>query len=142
MNTLNFWLNGLLSILDLKQYLFTGSENSNSLTQNEVRFSRRLYDTSEDYLPVKYFTNPLILRNTPDPGVSPLADGSGWVMVATSNKASSSGNTSAFPIYFSKGIMMISCIKVTDQKQCIRFGFLAFPLLGFYFSELASLGEG
>ena len=103
MNSLNFWLNGLLTILDIKQYIFTGSENSNSFVENEVRLSRRSFDTFEDLLPVKSFTNPLIHSNTPDPGVTKLVDGSGWVAVATSNHASKLGNNSAFPMYFSEG---------------------------------------
>ena len=103
MKSLNFLLNGLLSILDVKQYIFFGSENSNSLTENEVKFHRRSFDTFDNFQPVKTFLNPLLMLNTPDPGVTKLADGTGWVAVATSNHASSHGNTSAFPMYFSPG---------------------------------------
>ena len=51
----------------------------------------------------KYYTNPLLRVNSPDPGVTRLVDGSGWVLVATTNNASREYNSSAFPIYYSKG---------------------------------------
>ena len=103
MNSLHFWLNGLLTIIDIKQFIFMGSQKSNSFVGNEVDSNRRSFRSFDDLLYVKSFTNPLIPINTPDPGVTRLADGSGWAAVATSNHASKSGNNSAFPMFFSEG---------------------------------------
>ena len=91
---LNFLLSGFLVLMDLKENLLTGPKISERFSDNEP--GKLL---PEDH----YYTNPLINQNTPDPGVAKLLDNSGWVMVATSSFASKSNNSSAFPLYFSKG---------------------------------------
>ena len=52
---------------------------------------------------VNFYTNPVINSNLPDPSVTKLADGSGWILVATSEFANKSTTVKAFPTYFSKG---------------------------------------
>ena len=49
------------------------------------------------------YTNPVIATNYPDPGVLKLPDGSGFVMVATSNHAKKCEDV--FPILFSKDMV-------------------------------------
>ena len=51
------------------------------------------------------FTNPIISTNSPDPSVTRLIDGSGWVAVTTSNKATRYNNMPAFPISFSPDLV-------------------------------------
>ena len=50
-----------------------------------------------------HYTNPVVSSNTPDPGVLKLPDGSGFVMVATSNHAKKCEDV--FPILFSKDMV-------------------------------------
>ena len=114
MTNINFLLSGaqiIMSLFDLKQQLLTGTLNSNSYfaKQKNVeriplgRSAKEIRDsTSSDV----FYTNPLLRVNTPDPGVTQLVDGSGWVLVATTNNASREYNSSAFPIYFSKGELL------------------------------------
>ena len=49
------------------------------------------------------YTNPLLATNSPDPAVTRLVDGSGFLLVTTSDHANKSHNSHVFPMYFSKG---------------------------------------
>ena len=49
------------------------------------------------------YTNPLLATNSPDPAVTRLVDGSGFLLVTTSDHANKSLNSHVFPMYFSKG---------------------------------------
>ena len=55
------------------------------------------------------FTNPIISSiistDSPDPSVTRLSNGSGWVAVTTSNQASRFNRMPAFPIYFSPDLV-------------------------------------
>ena len=105
MTNINLLINSariVLTVLDLKQKLITGTTNSNVLFSNgsnaevQERSSFRDIRHSEDF-----YQNPVLSWNSPDPGVLRLEDGSGWALVTTTNGAA--GKSSAFPIYFSKG---------------------------------------
>ena len=62
-----------------------------------LRNSKEILDGSS------YYINPLVTTNSPDPGVVRLVDGSGWVMVTTSNNVSRRSNPYAFSMHFSRG---------------------------------------
>jgi hypothetical protein len=111
MTNINFLVTGakiIMSLWDLKQQLLTGTINSNSFFAKHKNIERvplgrssKIFKDSTSS--ADFYTNPLIRVNTPDPGVTRLIDGSGWALVATTNNASRQYNSSAFPIYFSKG---------------------------------------
>ena len=111
MTNINFLLTGakiLMSLLDLKQQLLTGTINSNSFFTKQTNMERVPLGRSSKIIKDSrssgdFYSNPLLSVNTPDPGVTRLVDGSGWALVATSNNASRLYNSSAFPIYFSRG---------------------------------------
>ena len=105
----------LVSLLDIKQQLLTGTKHSNtffpSQENNKDQLSRLSLSSSSQLsrsakeIPdsSSYYTNPLVTTNSPDPGVVRLVDGSGWAMVTTSNNVSRRTNPQAFPMYFSRG---------------------------------------
>ena len=97
---LNFLLSGFLVLMDLKENLLTGPKISERFSDYEP--GQLLQEDPVN----SYYTNSLLNQNTPDPGVTKLLDNSGWAMVATSSFASKSNNSSAFPLYFSKGEYM------------------------------------
>ena len=138
MNSINFWLSSLLSVVDIKQYIFGGVQKAHKLSESEVKLPGRSMDTLKQEFLIKTYTNPILPVNSPDPGVTRLQDQSGWVLVTTSNKHSMVGNRTAFPIYFSPGNSMIqqfyvfsilSCM--IDESSC-RFGNLALSFLGIH----------
>ena len=108
----------LISLLDVKQQLLTGTKHSNtffprdennkdqlsrsSLSSQLSRSAKEITDSSS------YYTNPLVTTNSPDPGVVRLVDGSGWAMVTTSNNVSRRSNPHAFPMYYSRGRIQIT----------------------------------
>merc|ERR1712129_580824 len=96
----SFLLNGILSIIDMKQHIITGTQNANCCGNSRLK-SARSFEAADTFNWAVSYTNPLIHSNTPDPGVTKLMDGSGWVAVATSDFASRANNSSAFPMYFS-----------------------------------------
>ena len=97
-------LNGFLSIMDMKQHLMMGTEMANCC-DNHIYKSARSLSTREPGRSVQYYTNPVISTNAPDPSVTRLADGSGWVAVVTSDHSSRLANPNAFPIYFSSDLV-------------------------------------
>ena len=113
MTNINFILSAahfVISLLDVKQQLLTGTSHSNSFfprertldnnNNNQLQLSR---SSKEIHDSQSYYTNPLISTNSPDPGVVRLEDGSGWAMVTTSNNVSRRSNPRAFPMYYSGG---------------------------------------
>ena len=63
------------------------------------------------------YTNPVIDYNTPDPGVLALPDGSGYVLVSTSNYAERGiGETYAFVIVSSFILCMYNNFYVIDNN--------------------------
>jgi len=97
-------LNGFLSIMDMKQHLMMGTEMANCC-ENHIYKSARSLSTREGGRSVEYYTNPVISTNAPDPSVTRLVDGSGWVAVVTSDHSSRLANPNAFPIYFSSDLV-------------------------------------
>lgn len=97
-------LNGFLSMIDMKQQLMTGTENGNCCGGGAagVKASRSLGGISR---PGPRYTNPVRAENSPDPGVTRLADGSGWVAVTTSDHADHQHNSTAFPLLFSRDLV-------------------------------------
>jgi len=100
----SFLLNGILSIIDMKQHIITGTENANCCDNTKSK-SARSFEAADEIESQAFYTNPLIPKNSPDPGVTKLIDGSGWVAVTTSDYATRSGNSSAFPMYFSTDLV-------------------------------------
>ena len=131
----------IMSLFDLKQQILTRTPNSNTFIGNQRNKRRKAQDsTSSDV----FYTNPLLRVNTPDPGVTQLVDGSGWVLVATTNNASREYNSSAFPIYFSKGKLLI-LVFTKDLSSNVnstnyRPNKLAASVLGIHPIQLASMG--
>eukprot|EP00092_Neocalanus_flemingeri_P004022 GFUD01004329.1.p1 GENE.GFUD01004329.1~~GFUD01004329.1.p1 ORF type:complete len:386 (+),score=57.74 GFUD01004329.1:247-1404(+) len=113
MTKIDFLLSGaniIISLLDLKQQLLTGTRNSNSYfakhkNVERVPLGRSSKEFRESPGSDEFYINPLLRVNTPDPGVTRLVDGSGWALVSTTNNASRADNSSAFPIYFSKDLV-------------------------------------
>ena len=110
MSNINFLLTGaqfLMSLFDIKQRIITGSVHSNSFFANERLASQepsaRSSQIVRDAIEIPTYTNPLLRTNVPDPGVFQLVDGSGWVLVSTTNNASKEFNSLVFPLYYSKG---------------------------------------
>lgn len=97
-------LNGILSLIDMKQHIMTGTENANCCGNVRLR-SARSFEATDPSNHVLSYTNPVIHSNTPDPGVTRLKDGSGWVAVATSDFATRANKSSAFPMYFSRDLV-------------------------------------
>ena len=95
----------LMSVLDFKQQLLTGTLNSNTFIPSDKNVKRvQLSRSSKEVHDSKsYYQNPVLINNSPDPGVVKLVDGSGWALITTTNHVTRQMNTSAFPIYFSKG---------------------------------------
>ena len=113
----------LLSLLDLEQEMMTGSPHLNSFSGQSnkiIRWPRLRYHWAWSHISVtlhcraklsseggetggSVYTNPLISTNCPDPAVLRLKDGSGYALVASSDHASRSTNSSVFPMYFSTG---------------------------------------
>ena len=60
------------------------------------------------------YTNPLLSSNCPDPAVTRLMDGSGYALVASSDRASRSDNSSVFPMFFSKGCQSLIRLPLTS----------------------------
>ena len=60
------------------------------------------------------YTNPLLSSNCPDPAVTRLMDGSGYALVASSDRASRSDNSSVFPMFFSKGCQSLIRFPLTS----------------------------
>ena len=96
----SFLLNGILSMIDMKQHIITGTQNANCCGKRRLK-SARSFEAADTFNWAVSYTNPLIASNTPDPGVTKLKDGSGWAAVATSDFATRAHNSSAFPMYFS-----------------------------------------
>ena len=103
MVNLNLLLSGFLLLLDIKEDLLTERK-----TLRRINGSERI-DTR-----YPFYQNPVINKNTPDPGVIRLLNGSGWALVCTSSFASRSSRSSAFPIYFSKGEIRTHAYKVSE----------------------------
>ena len=118
MTNINFILSTaqfLISLLDVKQQLLTGTKHSNTFFPSEENYKDQLSRSSlssssqvsrsakEIHDSSSYYTNPLVTTNSPDPGVVRLVDGSGWAMVTTSNNVSRRSNPYAFPMYYSRG---------------------------------------
>lgn len=97
-------LNGFLSIMDMKQHLMMGTEMANCC-DNHIYKSARSLSSAEPGQRVQFYTNPVIFDNAPDPSVTRLTDGSGWVAVVTSDHSSRHGNPNAFPLYFSSDLV-------------------------------------
>jgi len=97
-------LNGFLSIMDMKQHLMMGTEMANCC-ENHIYKSARSLSTADRGQSVQYYTNPVIPVNAPDPSVTKLVDGSGWVAVVTSDHSSRQADSNAFPIYFSSDLV-------------------------------------
>ena len=108
----------LLSILDVEQQIMTGSPHLNSFsgqTSKIIRWPGLSYHWSGYYYYCRkkkgeeeereggVYRNPLIASNCPDPAVVRLLDGSGYALVASSDQATKSDNSSVFPVYFSTG---------------------------------------
>ena len=98
-------VNGILSIIDMKQHILMGTESANCCGDSRLPRTGRSFKKAETFNWAVSYTNPLISTNTPDPGVTKLADGSGWVVVATSDFATRALNSSAFPMYFSSDMI-------------------------------------
>ena len=99
MTNLNFLLSGFLVLLDFKENLFTGPKISERFSDHKKRKVFKKDNINS------YYSNPLIPKNTPDPGVTKLLDDSGWALVSTSSFATKSNKSSAFPMYYSKGLL-------------------------------------
>jgi len=90
----------------MKQHIITGTQNANCCGKSRQESARSInIEAADTFNRDVSYTNPLIPTNTPDPGVTKLMDGSGWVAVATSDHATRSGNSSAFPMYFSRDLV-------------------------------------
>ena len=82
-------------------FSFLGSKiKQPSIPQESIRRYSQ-YQKPLSYVDV--YANPIINENLPDPSVIKLPDGSGFVLVASSEYAVNDNKTSAFPMYFSKG---------------------------------------
>ena len=109
----------LISLLDVKQQLLTGTKHSNTffpsdennkdqLSRSSLPSSSQLSRSAKEITDSSsYYTNPLLTTNSPDPGVVRLVDGSGWAMVTTSNNVSRTSNPYAFPMYYSRGTKVV-----------------------------------
>lgn len=78
-----------------------------------VILTQSVYGTDCDADDVSCYTNPVVATNHPDPGVLKLPDGTGFIMVATSNHAKKC--EPVFPILFSKDMVNwenVSCMKM------------------------------
>ena len=103
----SFLLNGFLSMMDMKQHLMMGTKEANCC-EGDVYKSSRSLDTlnSAPALASKFYTNPVIRHNAPDPGVVRLKDGSGYVAVVTSDHSSRyTSDPRAFPLYYSRDLV-------------------------------------
>ena len=99
----SFLLNGFLSIMDMKQHIMMGTEMANCCDDKYYKSARSL-DTGHDN--VKYYSNPVIRSNAPDPSVVRLVDGSGWLTVTTSDHSSRyDSDPRAFPLYYSRDLI-------------------------------------
>ena len=127
MTNINLLISGaqlLMNILNLKQQLLTGTFHSNTFFKTKedpeadqaVQLSRSSKEV-RDFSSENYYQNPLLNYNSPDPGVVRLEDGSGWALVTTTNDVTRKDNTTAFPIYFSKGNIGITCYML-KEKTC------------------------
>jgi len=121
MTNINFILSTaqfVISLLDVKQQLLTGTKHSNTFlpsdrgsnTNSREQLSRssssQLSRSAKEIHDSRgYYTNPLLTTNSPDPGVLRLVDGSGWAMVTTSNNVSRRSNPYAFPMYYSRDLV-------------------------------------
>ena len=110
----SFFLNGLLSVMDMKQHLMMGTEMANCCGHQTLYSPRSLsvprprpaHAPAPAPTAVSLYTNPVIRQNAPDPGVTRLADGSGWVAVVTSDHSSRlAPDPRAFPLYFSRDLV-------------------------------------
>ena len=105
----SFLLNGFLSMMDVKQHLLMGTEMANCCDDSNMNMKEaRSLDAgfADSSVAQNFYVNPVISENAPDPGVVRLADGSGWVAVATSDHSSKhSPDPRAFPMYFSKDLI-------------------------------------
>ena len=86
------------------QHLMMGTEMANCC-ENHIYKSARSLSTADRGQSVQYYTNPVIPVNAPDPSVTKLVDGSGWVAVVTSDHSSRQADSNAFPIYFSSDLV-------------------------------------
>ena len=107
----SFLLNGFLSMMDMKQQLMMGTNEANCC-EGDIYKSSRSLDThttvgeSVTNTVAKFYTNPVIRHNAPDPGVVRLNDGSGWVAVVTSDHSSRyTSDPRAFPLYYSRDLV-------------------------------------
>ena len=75
-----------------------------------------------------FYQNPVISSNLPDPSVIKLKNGQGYALVATSENAIASdnqgnfpyNNSTAFPIYFSRGWSNSRVISIyTNKVSCV-----------------------
>ena len=107
----SFLLNGFLSMMDMKQQLMMGTNEANCC-EGDIYKSSRSLDTHTTVgetvtnTVAKFYTNPVIRHNAPDPGVVRLKDGSGWVAVVTSDHSSRyTSDPRAFPLYYSRDLV-------------------------------------
>ena len=83
-------------------FSFLGSKiRQPSIVPQESIRRHSSYQKPHSYVDI--YSNPIINENLPDPSVIKLPDGSGFVLVASSEYAVKDNQTSAFPMYFSKG---------------------------------------
>jgi len=89
--------------MDMKQHIMMGTEMANCCDDKYYKSARSL-DTAHDN--VKYYSNPVIRENAPDPSVVRLVDGSGWLTVVTSDHSSRyDSEPRAFPLYYSRDLI-------------------------------------
>ena len=105
----SFLLNGFLSMMDMKQHLMMGTNEANCC-EGDIYKSSRSLDTHTDIVnsavASKFYANPVIRHNAPDPGVVRLKDGSGYVAVVTSDHSSRyTSDPRAFPLYYSRDLV-------------------------------------
>lgn len=98
-------LNGFLSIMDMKQHLMMGTEMANCCDNHILKSARSLETVQTAEPSVQFYSNPVIKKNAPDPSVTRLADGSGWLAVVTSDHSSRVADPNAFPIYYSADLV-------------------------------------
>ena len=137
----SFLLNGFLSIMDMKQHIMMGTEMANCCDDKYYKSARSL-DTAHDN--VKYYSNPVIRENAPDPSVVRLVDGSGWLTVVTSDHSSRyDSEPRAFPLYYSRDLINWELrwdMTISAQDLFIKLCF--FQFMGVQSRELARVGSG
>ena len=77
---------------------------SPALGKKYLKLKHKKMNFLNNFYKGEFYVNPVVDNNHPDPGVLKLPDGSGFVMVSTSNYAVE-GDSPAFPIMYSSDLV-------------------------------------